>query len=466
MFETISKCISLSTLQLALTHSLMSLRLAAYQCIESVVLAHSKGVETEIELWQSAFAYALYASTENQDYTSSILQCLSAFLDRLSIADAEIIGDLKINQKEKTNSQQFAIDGESCHSKRNDGIARFQSFVVDFLIKDIVLKKGAYPGTCVEKEGFTLALLECILAYTTQDQSYSHDNIVAKNGVIFKRRRRPSEVNAMNNILAAILDREIFASLFALLHSMWDNTRTLSFRFLSKLVIASQSYAISLPVEFITEQSRRMTKFRAIYLASSPRQRESDTGARLLAFLYSTLDTAQARDDYLSELVEILESRLNSMKVKLAKILTGSYSDTDEQPQDGRDLPLAHGIIQGIRLAMEHNILLQKHKVLIAETLDQAFYEKMTISFCEAMRISLAVVADVRDGESLNGVEDILIGGDDAGDLRQKDSSGCTPLNVNTGAIGANGTFSSVDAKNQNDAEKRIAVQRVVVSRI
>ena len=447
--QTIASCVPEETLRLALTHSLAPLRLVAFQSLESVVTSYGQTVEKEAEFWQFAFPYAV-KTTESKEYTSTILQCLSAFLDRFSAAEAD--------ESKEHEEADISV------------MPKLYSFVVRFLMNEVILKKGAYPGTVADKEGFSVALLECILAFTTQDQSYSSDNCVAKHGIIFNRRRRPVEISTMTEILKAALDVEVLAVLFALLHSIWDNTRAIAFRALSKLVVAGEAHDLQLPTEYNSVESRYCMERRAVYLASSPRQREADTGARMLAFLYISLPSPKERAAYLTSLVNLLEERLSCMKAKLSIILSGPSADypSGDKLEDGSNLPLAHGIINSIRLAIEHNRVLRKHQMCLDVDTDDALYRRMTTIFCQALQVSLAVVADVRKGEVIEGMdEDDILGQDDRPPKKMK--SGSAHLNVNTGAIntsaiGANGIFSSVNAAEQNEAERRFAVQRVVVS--
>jgi hypothetical protein len=179
----------------------------------------------------------------------------------------------------------------------------------------------------------------------------------------------------------------------------------------------------------------------------------------MLAFLYISLPSPTEKTAYLTSLVNLLENRLTSMKAKLSVVLSGPSADNPSgyKHEDASSLPLAHGIIHSIRLAIEHDRLVRKH-----EDFDDTLYRRITTIFCQAIQVSLAVVADVRKGEVIEGMdEDDILGQD--GRPPKKSKSGATPLNVNTGAIGANGIFSSVNAAEQNEAE-RFAIQRVVVS--
>ena len=82
-----------------------------------------------------------------------------------------------------------------------------------------------------------------------------------------------------------------------------------------------------------------------------------------------------------------------------------------------------------------------------------AILDRMTAQFCRAIRISLAVVADVRNGEEMEGL-----------DTEVADSAHRTTSKpINPGAIGANGIFSSVHRSTEEENSRRNASQRIVV---
>ena len=70
----------------------------------------------------------------------------------------------------------------------------------------------------------------------------------------------------------------------------------------------------------------------------------------------------------------------------------------------------------------------------------------------------MTVVANVKAGTLIDGMDEDLVAQSD----EMSEQTG-TPLNVNTGAIGANGTFSSINATRKEEHDKRIAIQRIVV---
>ena len=79
-------------------------------------------------------------------------------------------------------------------------------------------------------------------------------------------------------------------------------------------------------------------------------------------------------------------------------------------------------------------------------------FERMAVTCRRAIEVSLTVVADVKD----DGVKK-----EAKSDGSEK---GCAALNVNTGAIGANATFASLESSNDEDTKDRFATQRVIVS--
>lgn len=414
---------------MALTHANASIRLLAFQSLCAIVTCHGEGVPGEAKLWKYGFSYAA-KSTEKIEYTSTMLQSLGVFLDRLSLYQEQEGNDL------------------------------FSSFCERFLLHEMIVARGAYPGTVANKEGFTLSLMGCLLSFVTQNQSYSlYNAITIKNGAILTRKRSEIEKATMRKILEAFFDREILGSLFSLLSSIWDSTRSLAFDFLSKLVMAGQVYHVALPFEFSSEEAREQFRSRGIYLASSPRQREADTGARILAFLFMSLAETKARIAYFQSLLDLLISRLNAMKNQLRIILTG---DTKGIAFDeASDLPLAHGIIHALTLCIKHWNVEKEFTTKMSDLLNNTIFDPMIETLCKAIQVSLAVVADMREGENIEGLSDEM----DLGERRSNTSKNysAVPLNVNTGAIGANGTFSSVAATNEQEIRRRLAVQRVVV---
>eukprot|EP00934_Nitzschia_sp_Nitz4_P006972 Nitzschia sp. Nitz4//scaffold176_size46146//10399//16466//NITZ4_007189-RA/size46146-snap-gene-0.3-mRNA-1//-1//CDS//3329539006//6962//frame0 len=421
--ETLSRQIPLAHFQLTLIHASASLRLAGFQAIDSVISqVYGQDIDQEATMWKYALPFSTKVA-DDKGYTAALLQCLVSFLDRLSSWE------------------------NSTALQATDTLSKLYNFVVDFLVNDLFVQQCAYPGAIADKEYFGLALLESLISFAVQDPQSVSGNPVAR-GAIFTRSRSLVEVQTMKSILEAILDQEVIASLFGLLHSIWDNTRVSSFRVLAGIVSVAQRYSIPIPTAFCGDTERTLLKRRALYLASSPRQREADTGSRVIAFLYLSQEGMQERKCMLEDLVDQFETRLAEMKKCLAVFLKSQGSENASAFEDTKlTLPLVHGIIHGIRLTIE------------SETNPSALsgeYGRFIAVCCNAIQLSLNIVADVRDGEMIEGMDEDFLG-DKSGNIREGQD---TPLNVNTGAIGANGTLSKLTSP--EDAA-RLAIQRIVI---
>lgn len=429
----LASCLHKQKFRFALVHSLPFIRIVAFRAMKCVVSSYgiTNELEEQVAMWRYALPYSI-KTNESKEYLSNFLQCLANFLDRLSAWEAG------------TND----ADSSEC-----DSLPIFHSFVIDFLINDMVLDKGSYPGTIADKEVFAVSLLDCLLAFALQDESYGEENTTMKKNAVFNRKRLPNEEVTMTEILRALVRRDVLSSLFALLHSIWDGTRAVTFKYLTKLVVASQSRQVALAKEYSDENERKSILARGIYLASSPRQRESDTGARMLGFLYASTPGRAEKDLFLGRIVNLSMDRVSSMKYTLNDILMGNSASTD-----GSCLPLAHGLVHATRLCIKHDESERRLLSMTSKETNVNLNESMIDVFCKALQLSLSVVADIRDGETIDGIdEETLFATNSA---QEADS---TPLNVNTGAIGANGTFSSVSATDTEEAKARLAMQRVVV---
>ena len=443
---TIRDLVSLEKMKAGLKHFTSTIRLVGFQTIQAVVTASSsaakgandlESVAQEVELWKEAFPFAI--KTDGKEYKSSLLQCLTGFMDRLLNVES-VFADAKTAETESKGT--------------NVCLPLSQNFVIDFLIFDVVVRQAAYPASISEKEAFASELLNCILAFASRDSRF-----VPKNVAAYERKRRPSEVFAAKKTLEALASKEGLGALFALLHSAWDGSRSSSFRFLSRLVLVAQATGIQLAPEYTGTSVRSGMMARGVYLASSPRQRESDTGARILAFLNFSLFADNERWANLENLIELLDARLISMKTLLTALLSGQVDPSE----GGTRLPLAHGLIQALQLVLEQMEVSPQEGESEMDARKQAMLERLAEIFCVAIQVSLAVVADVNDGSIIEGMDEDMISAISGG----RDTAGDgTPLNVNTGAIGANGTFSSVHATEEHEHMRRIAIQRIVVSKM
>ena len=402
--EIVASCLHREKFQFALVHSLPFIRVIAFQAMKCVVSSYGTagGLEEEAQMWRYALPYSI-KTNESKEYLSNLLQCLSNFLDRLFVWEA-------------------GTDAESGFNN----LPISESFVIEFLIDDVILAKGSYSGTIADKELFGVSLLGCLLAFALQDESYGGGNTILKKNAVFNRKRSPREEEAMDEILKALFRQNVLSSLFGLLHSIWDNTRAITFQCLTKVAVASQSSKMPLAKEYLDESQRNYILARGIYLASSPRQRESDTGARMICFLYASLPERSGKDSFLSKIVDLSRDRVSWMTSTLNDIMIGNSASAD-----GSSLPLAHGLVHAIRLCIDHNRSARRLLSLTSNEINVSLNEEMIEVFCKALQLSLSVVADVRDGEAIDGIDEEkqLV----TTDTKMSDS---TPLNVNTGAIG------------------------------
>ncbi|KAL3938067.1 MAG: hypothetical protein SGARI_001888 [Bacillariaceae sp.] len=203
----IAKTISNEIFHSALIHASTSIRLAAVKAMELVVMSQEGYTDIcdEALRWKLALPFSVKAN-ESREYRTYLLQSLFLFLDRLCIWDA--------------GRSKAGVE---------TGLPVFKSFVIDFLLNDIFLQKGGYPGVVADKETFCTALLDCILTFSLQDQRFGDSNIFARNSAIFIRKRSKEESAAMDDLLRAVVKEDIFSSLLALLHSVWDPTRAAAF---------------------------------------------------------------------------------------------------------------------------------------------------------------------------------------------------------------------------------------------
>jgi hypothetical protein len=419
-----------SLLRSSLTHSSQRVRLVAFAALEPVLSTYDsirtkpEAAYLEMDMWQSALPYA-FKST-GKEYIASLLQYLTSFLDRLSLAEAD------------------EVDGSASDCQT---LPRFGRFVNDFLIGTIIVKQAAYPGTVLEKEQFAVSLLRCIISVAIRDDLLSIDRkVFQKPGQTSLRQIRRCELATLQCVTENLLSVEVLLTLVALCHSIWDATRSEAFTCLISLVQAAKSNNIALPKQFYDESV--MT--RGLFLSSSPRQREADTGAIILAFASCTKANKTAQENFLVELLALLNERIEKMRGSLSEILMpndGHASST--VTQKGLALPLAHGLIQSVRRIIETK------DANSAQQYSQDTVVRLVNLCIKSIQISLSVVADVKDGETLEGMEGMIV--------HSAEGTDAVPLNVNTGAIGANAAFATIKHPAESEALRRFATQRIVV---
>ena len=429
--DAIDCTVTSGRLQTALLHSSVAIRSVAFPAIEGVVqvrtLAQMDKIKAESAFWMLSLPFAI--KTSGKEYVTTVLYSLLSFLDRASMIEA-------------------GLNTDSADDDQNNYPLPFLcSFVIDFLLRDILVKKAAYPGSVVDKQAFALSLIECIAVFTSRDHSLAlASTLLPKTGAIFQRGRLSVEEVASSEIRREIFSVDTIACLLGLLHSSWDQIRAEAYQMLSALLMVRARIGIELPSEYETESAVQGRQEHALFLASSPRQREADTGARWLAFLYLSLTSSDRKIAFFANLTDLLEHRVALMKEKLVVILQGKAGQND-----GRGLPLAHGLIQGLRMILESEDL--------PSTIIQNGLMKRTVEiFCSAIRLSLTVVADMRDGVKLEGLdEDIALAS------TYDEISGGKNVQINPGAIGANGIFSSVHRLTEDEHQRRLASQRIVI---
>jgi len=555
--ESLTQNLSPSILVSALKHEKSSIRVVAFQAIDAIIPNYyyyysndddgenSNNTMTitgnkfqciiqEMKLWKESLPYAMKSS--EKEYISTTMQCLMNLLTRASSIAAHCEEE---EEEEKIQHQQHS------GRQKQDTVV---SFVCDFLIQNIIIQQAAYPGTVADKECFVLSLLQQILAFASDDNndktddenksmakkksskkkgassSSSSSNKKKKTGtkMITKRKLTSSEIYCKQQILSMLISSNVFGMLFSMLHSMWDRTRSSTYDFMCDLIHAFKSYdsrddsSIALPLCIASVKSRESFLARGIHLASSPRQREADTGARILAFLCIALPSQQEKIEYIEFLLDLLQDRVKMMESCLGTVTkeknsaivenTESNSSIDDNQCNsddniqkdnekkqlslagGRSLPLAHGLIQGLRLSINelssNSNNDAKHNNRGGEKILH-LYDQIARVCCQSIQVSLAVVADIKDN---NDGDDTVCGDETVGgskflsnatlDSSPESSDGNTlgikaeenvvsvaaaPLNVNTGAIGANAVFASIKATSEEEEANRFATQRVVV---
>ena len=420
--------ISIDRLCQGLRHFSSTIRVTSFQAMEGILCCI---LETpmeccicEVDLWKATLSYA--AKADPKEYLSILFHRLLSFLDRLS----------------KCESSEIGIEGTD-----SSGILPiFGNFVNDFLLGEMV-QYVTYPDSVVAKETFGLSLLESIIVFSCRDLDIAFESrLLPKTGAMYERRRSAAEEQTLKGVRSKLTSPTVVGSLLSLLHSSsWEGSKAKAFEILSSLIIMARHERLSLPERFFESSSLSRTEESALKLASSPRPREADTGARVLAILGLSRESFRQRMQFVEHLVKLLEERLKELKIALGFVLK-----PDIDIRLGREVPLVHGIIRALRLIIESRAF------EIPRCASLLILDNLSKTLCNAMQVSLAVVGDVRDGENLEGTEDdcvmVALTGDDP-----------TKGKINPGAIGANGIFSSIKRVDEIEYERRLASQRIIV---
>lgn len=143
-------------------------------------------------------------------------------------------------------------------------------------------------------------------------------------------------------------------------------------------------------------------------------------------------------------MVKIIKDRISFIRSILESLFLDSFNVQTQQ-----DFPLCHGIIQCIKLILQNDDIIRR----VDDNHNRSLFEHISTCFYDSIRVSLSIVADLKDGEVLEGTDEQLV------------LNCVTKRNdvINPGAIGANGLFSSVTRLNENEKLKRLASQRMVV---
>lgn len=428
--KAVSQALPLDLLQSTLFHEASRLRLTAFQSIEPILFTYDDSntdpvhyLLLEISLWKQALPYAFKCS--DKEYVVTLTQTLRPFLDRISDQETNSDGPLLL------------------------------SFVIDFLLQDLFVKQAAYPGTVADKEKWALSMIDCIVSFATQHKSsLSGQKKPSKHSSI--RKVSSNQQKLYEQILENILSESVLSTLIALMNSMWDSTRSCAHEIILEILQYAKEDKIRLPDFLSNKKSIDLFQARAIHLASSPRQREADTGARMISLICATMNTPEEQLAYLEMLSDLLLKRIVMMELSLG-IFVGERTNSFAKNSD--ELPLAHGLIQSVRLIVESCSL--SHVLNGKEV-----YESMIKTCFRAIEVSLVVVADVKHTDE---VEETAKNNGSSQDqdrwkiARAKQATN-VPLNVNTSAIGANASFASLDLVDDNEKKMRLLTQRIIVS--
>lgn len=388
--QSISKRLPLQTLEGALQHEAPYIRLAAFQAIADVLPAyddtnHSSGcyLHGEVELYRRYLPIAVKSS--EKEYIAKLMKFITDLLRRMLLNE---------------------IKGPT-------GDPLLEGFVSDFLVRDLLLKQCAYPGTSQAKESWSLFIVNAIITFVRESDANLKCNQMKRMGI--------TESEWKDRIMSSLLKDEVTSCLITLLHSIWDSTREKAYDLMCQIITYAKKNSLDLPDMVSSGGNQRLLKSRGFHLASSPRQRESDTGSRLLAIICIAMPV-ETQFAFLQNLTEVTEARLGMMEHSLG-VVSGAEDQIDLQ-NENEAMPLAHGLLQCLSLIVE--------KVSIISLKDAPVLFERLVRLCyRAIEMSLVVVADMKDDDS---PDDLSKSGYRWMSARAKG----TPLNVNTGALGAN----------------------------
>ena len=425
--KSIARALPFKIVKCSLFHKDPRLRLSALQSLPSLLFTYDHRpfssihyLKNEIELWKSALPYSCKCS--DKDYISTITQTMNSFLHRIS----------EIEATDHNTDSSILVD-----------------FVNDFILNDLFMKQSAYPGTVSDKEKWALETIDCVISFASQKQTTlsKEKSRSAKNE---HRKLLPEQNNSGKLIMANIMSDDIFAALLSLMSSMWDNTRSTAYTVIMDVLEYAKNNSIMLPRILMNDRSRELFQARAIHLASSPRQREADTGSRMISILCASISGSFEQFQYVGYISNLCLERLSMMESFL-----GLLQEQNDDRLCNKELPLAHGLLQSLRLIVE--------RLNINKMPDSVDVYRIFITICfQAIEISLIVVADIKENSEELRPDDMQES-DTSSKIRKAKQNSKIPLNVNTGAIGANATFASLKAVNDDEHNLRVLKQRVVM---
>lgn len=402
--SSIARALPLNLVCYSMFHEVPRLRLLALQSLPSLLFTYDNQqlsttyyLKREIDIWKIALPYAVKCS--EKEYIVTITQILNSLIHRIS----ETVAD---------------VQSENCSLLLN--------FVNNFLLSDLFVQKVAYPGTVADNEKWALSMIESIFQ---------------------KQKNITEQFDYKRHIIANIVSDDVIATLISLVNSMWDNTRSTAYTTVLDILEHAKGNSINLPNFMTNDQSRELFKARAIHLASSPRQREADTGARMISILCATISNELEQYNFLDYISGLCEKRLSMMESSLG-LLQDKSKDSNQLFRN--ELPLAHGLIQALRLMVERWDFKE-----IPDSI--TLYRSMIKNCFRAIEISLIVVADIKDNSDELRSNELKLS------IARAKQAKNIPINVNTGAIGANATFASLKTVNEDEKKSRLLKQRIVM---
>lgn len=416
----------------ALTDSSISTRIAALQAMSAVSKCYRlegnagpRFIDAEVqemEIYKALLPFA--AKTGRDDYIAVLMENLLSFLDRLMASEAKCSSSVDVST--------------------TTGLPLTLHFITEYLTGDMLLYLG-YPGAGVDKSSFLFAILENLIVFSARDYQFNtlDSKVIPRNSKMWQRSRNRKEENTLQLVSGALLKFEVFQSLMNTINSDWDRVRQTSYRILKCLVDIAQASRIELPSFLILSLHRKHALEQSIKEALSPKPREADAGSRHLAILFhSLMDSKVDKIALFRNILDLLACRLTEVK----KFLTLDHRDDETVIR----LPMCHGLVKATRLIMEND---NNFRGNLDDSTDHLVTNAITL-FIQAIQYCLAIIADVRDVDRLEGMDGVEL--DLLGSAMNKRS-------INPGAIGANGVFSSIHRVSENEHRRRLNSQKIVM---